>query len=112
MAASHAFQLTIVNCPSQVCVFLRALWHAGREIEIAAEREGERERGCFSASLSSAPDDGAPSPLPSLLRLNLNLLVRGRKKTDLKQDLAKTNLAFVSADDPATAYPFLEVNGW
>lgn len=34
------------------------------------------------------------------------------EKNNLQQDLAKTNLAFVSADDPATAYPFLEVNGW
>ena len=35
-----------------------------------------------------------------------------QKQNVNKQDLAKTNLAFVSADDPATAYPFLEVNGW
>jgi hypothetical protein len=29
-----------------------------------------------------------------------------------KQDLAKTNLAFVSEDEPAVAHQFLQVNGW
>lgn len=41
--------------------------------------------------------------------LSLSLSFSQKPKS---QDLAKTNLAFVSADDPATAYPFLEVNGW
>ena len=115
MAATHAFKLTVVNCPSQVRVFIRgARGRAEGDQRAAAgerEREKEKERGgCLCRStmarllfrflfLSFAhPLKTSTSTLP--------------KKQKQKQDLAKTNLAFVSADDPATAYPFLEVNGW
>lgn len=115
MAASHAFQLTVVNCPSQVRGFLRAPWHAGRErSKSSGMRVKEREREAVFFQPLCLLDDGAPSPLlpPLFFNLNLNLLSSMHEKNNLQQDLAKTNLAFVSAEDPATAYPFLEVNGW
>ncbi len=107
MAATHAFQLTVVNCPSQVRVFLRPAW-------LVAERENEEQ-------LNETKRAGESLSVffchPTMARLLFRFLTSASTSTSTfpppkKQDLAKTNLAFVSADDPATAYPFLEVNGW
>jgi hypothetical protein len=112
MAAPHAFQLTVVNCPSQVRD-RRVPWGAGRS---RIEEQKQRERLVVWSSSSPATSTMARL-LFRFLDLNpstfLSLSLPPTKKTKTKkQDLAKTNLAFVSDDDPATAYPFLEVNGW
>jgi len=49
--------------------------------------------------------DGAHTPLTRARSSSLLL-------SPSPQDLAKTNLAFVSVDDPAVGHAFLEVNGW
>ena len=80
------FNLTVVNCPSQVQK------KGGRG---ARPRAGKHSDGARAAP----PPHDRTRPLlppPSLS----------------PQDLAKTNLAFVSVEEPAVGHAFLEVNGW